>query len=99
MNKKDIYKTIQKGKDATRDFINDYGPDLIKSAAILGLSAAGMAYVTPIVSKAINDFQSAQWAKTVAEQAALGYHYVEMDDGRGFWLSTGSSLSGVRPTS
>lgn len=98
MNKKDIYKTIEKGKDATRNFINDYGPDLIKSAAILGLSAAGMAYVTPIISKAINDFQAAQWTKTVAEQAAMGYHWVDMGNGDGFWLSTQSHFDYAIPT-
>ena len=83
LTEKDIYETIEKGRKVARRFIEDYGPTLVKSAAILGLSATGLTFVSPIVSKAISDAQVASRAEKIAQ----GYRWVDTDSG-GFWMKT-----------
>lgn len=89
LTEKDIYETIEKGRKVARRFIEDYGPTLVKSAAILGLSATGLTFVSPIVSKAISDAQAASRAEKIAQ----GYHWVDTDSG-GFWMKTESVYLG-----
>lgn len=51
----DTVAKISKGKETVDKFVKRYGPSVVKTGALLGLSAVGASYLAPIASKVISD--------------------------------------------